>query len=111
MKMKIAINILFSIFFAVAIWVHIKNVMNGDDKPIWWHVLYFITYGVCWAMIFSKHKSSLLIYGLMAVFPFFTHLYYGFQHFAALDKMFWTCVLVCGFLIWGFKTIKINTSL
>lgn len=100
--MKNIIQFLFSVFFAIAIGVHIYNIYENDHQPLWWHGIYFITYGVCWLMIFSKNKNSSLIYGLMALFPFFTHVYYAYQHAAKLDSEFWICISVCVILPFGF---------
>ena len=100
---KTITTVLLSIFFAIAIGIHVKNVIEGGDgKPLWWHGLYFITYGTCWWMIFSKNKLRRWIFAAASVFPFGTHLYYGFQHFSKLDIMFWICVLVCVVLVFGF---------
>ena len=98
--MKI-VNILFSIFFAIAIGFHIKEVIDTNGKELLWHSYYFVTYGICWAMIFSKSKWNYLIFGLSAIFPLVTHIYYGYQHFPFFDKMFWICVVVCFTLIFG----------
>ncbi len=104
--MKIFIKILFSIFFAIAIGVHIYYVIERDSQPIWLHCIYYVTYGTCWWMLFSKNKYNYLIYAAMAVFPFATHLYYGYKHIPAFDAMFWICVLVCLLLPAGFIFVK-----
>ena len=108
--MKLLANILLSIFFAIAIAVHIYYVMNGDNQPLWWHGIYFVTYGTCWWMLFSKNKYSSLIYAIMALFPFITHVYYGYQHFSQLDAEFWVCILTCVMLLLGFLWIKKATA-
>jgi hypothetical protein len=66
--MKLLINTLLSIFFAIAIGVHVYYVYEGDSEPFWWHCIYFITYGVCWWMLFSKSQQRNLIYLLMSIF-------------------------------------------
>ncbi len=104
--MKISIKILFSIFFAIAIGVHIYNVIVGDSEPFWWHCIYFATYGFCWLMIFSKDKNRSWIYLLMSLFPFITHAYYGYLHAQKLDTEFWVCLLVCVLLPLGFIWLK-----
>ena len=106
--MKQLIAILFSLFFSIAIGVHIYFVINKDHQPFWWHGLYYITYGVCWWMLFSKNKHRAKIYLLFALFPFITHLYYGYLHFATLDAMFWICILVCFILPLGYVWISYN---
>lgn len=98
--MKI-IKTLFSIFFTIAIGVHIKDVIDGNGKDLLWHSYYFVAYGICWAMIFSKSKWNYLIFALSAIFPFCTHLFYGYQHFPFFDKIFWICVVVCFMLTFG----------
>jgi len=103
--MKIA-KILFSIFFAVAIAVHIKDVIDGNGKDLLWHCYYFVTYGICWAMIFSKNKWSYLIFSVSAIFPLITHIYYGYQHFPLLDLLFWICVIVFFTLTFGVLWLK-----
>lgn len=104
--MKRIIQILFSIFFAISIGVHIYYVLHHDNKPFWWHSIYYITYGVCWWMIFSTNKNRSIIYLLMAIFPFATHAYYGYLHIQTLDATFWVCVIVCVLLPMGFIWIK-----
>jgi len=104
--MKWAIKILFSIFFASAIGVHVFAIFQKDTQPFWWHFIYFVTYGSCWAMFFLKHKNRLFMYSIMGVFPFITHLYYGYQHIATLDSLFWVCVLTCTLLFAGIFGIK-----
>ena len=99
-------KILFSLFFAVAIGVHVKDVIDGNGKNILWHCYYFVTYGICWAMIFSKYKWNYLIFALSAIFPLITHIYYGYQHFPFLDKLFWVCVIVCCTLTFGVFWLK-----
>jgi hypothetical protein len=109
--MKNIINTLFSIFFTIAIGMHIKYLIDGDESSVWWHISYFITYGTCWAIIFSKYKWSYLLFAVMAFFPFSTHIYYGYQHFYALDSMFWVCILVCLLLILGVFWVKNNQKI
>ena len=104
--MEKIVKIALSIFFAIAIGLHIKYVIDGDNQPFWWHGLYFITYGTCWGMIFSKNSLRSWIFGGMALFPFSTHVIYGYRHFAALDGMFWVCVLVCVLLAFGFFWLR-----
>ena len=104
--MKVITKVLFALFFIIAIGVHIKSVIEGDDKPFWWHGLYFITYGTCWWMLFSENKLRAWIFAFMAIFPFSTHAYYGYLHFSKLDMQFWICVLVCATLILGFWKIR-----
>ena len=104
--MKLLINTLLSVFFAIAISVHVYYVIESDGKPFWWHCIYYITYGTCWWMLFSKNKYRSLIYTGMAVFPFISHVYYGYKHIPAFDSMFWICVLVCLMLCLGFFWIK-----
>lgn len=108
--MKTLVKILFSIFFAIAIGVHVYYVIEPDTKPFWWHCIYFITYGTCWLMIFSKNKYRSLIYAVMSLFPFVSHLYYGYKRIPAFDSMFWICVLVCVMLPLGFFFIKKATA-
>jgi hypothetical protein len=103
--MKLLVRILFSIFFAIAIGVHVYYVIHRDHEPLWWHAIYFITYGVCWWMIFSDHTHKARVYALMASFPFVTHIYYGMQHASAMDGSFWVCVLVCVLLPLGLLLI------
>lgn len=93
--MERTINILLSIFFAIAIGFHVIAVIQNDGEPFWWHAIYFITYGTAWRMLFSKIYYRKLIYLLMIIFPFSTHLYYGYKHLSALDFMFWICLIVC----------------
>ena len=100
--MKLLINILLSVFFAIAICVHVYYVLESDGKPFWWHCIYFITYGVCWWMLFSTHKYANIINIIMAIFPFVSHVYYGYKNFALLDTEFWICVLTCTMLVAGF---------
>lgn len=104
--MKVFIKILFSIFFAIAIGVHIYYSIVSDSKPFWWHCVYFITYGICWFMIFSKNKYRSFIYFLISLFPFISHAYYGYKHIPAFDSMFWICVLVCVMLPLGFGWLR-----
>lgn len=104
--MKLLLRILFSIFFAIAIGVHIYYVIESDSKPFWWHCIYFITYATCWMMIFYKNKKRELIYFFMALFPFFTHAYYAYIRIPNLDIEFWICVLVCVILPLGFWWLK-----
>lgn len=104
--MKIIINLLFTIFFAIAIYVHIHSLQVGDDKPVWTHILYIITYGVCWWMLFSGNSSRAIIYAISAIFPFVMHLILGFQHFSAMDELFKTCVLVCIMMPAGYLFIQ-----
>ena len=107
--MKGIVKIVLSVFFAIAIGIHIKDVIDGGDRPFWWHGLYFVSYGVCWWMVFSENKWRAWVFGSMALFPFSTHLYYGYRHFGALDLMFWVCVLVCVLLIFGFFWLRNET--
>ena len=104
--MKLLIQILFSIFFIIAIGDHVYELFKNDFNCIWWHLIYFITYGVCWWTFFSDVKSRSLIYLVMAAFPFTTHLYYGIQHALLLDRIFWVCLLVCILLPAGFIFLK-----
>ncbi len=104
--MKLIIRILLSVFFAIAIGVHIYYVLEPDTQPFWWHCIYYITYGTCWWMILSKNKYRILIYSVMMVFPFITHLYYAYKHIPAFDSMFWICLLVCIMLPLGFFSLK-----
>ena len=104
--MKVVFKILLSVFFAIAIGVHIYYVIKPDTQPFWWHLLYYITYGVCWWMLFSKNEYRRAVYVMMALFPFVTHLYYGYQHFPSLDAMFWICLLVCVLLPAGYFLIN-----
>jgi hypothetical protein len=96
----------YSIFFIIAIGVHIYEPIIGSAKPIWWHLLYIMTYGICWGMLFSKNSKRQAIFGVMGLFPFSTHLYYGYQHLSLLDSLFFVCVLVCLLLVLGFVFIK-----
>jgi hypothetical protein len=104
--MKRIIQIMFSIFFAIAIGVHLHEISTSNAEPLWWHCIYFLTYGVCWWMIFSKNKNSSSIYLWMAIFPFVTHIYYGYQHLQSLDSSFWVCVIVCVLLPLGFIWLR-----
>lgn len=104
--MKLFLQFIFSLFFSIAIGIHIYYVIHPDHKPLWWHAIYFATYGICWAMMFSKNKKRSAIYLLMSIFPFVTHLYYGMQHVKKLDGIFWVCVLVCVLLPAGFFLMK-----
>lgn len=104
--MNASIKILFSIFFAIAIGVHIHELTVSDAEPLWWHSIYFLTYGVCWWMLFSKNKKRSSIYLLMAFFPFVTHIYYGYLHIKQLDVSFWVCVIVCVLLPLGFIWLR-----
>jgi hypothetical protein len=108
--MKLTVNILFSVFFAIAIGVHVYELKVSNTQPFWWHCIYFLTYGVCWWMIFSKNIYRDKIYAFTALFPFITHIYYGYQHMHALDKEFWICLLVCVLLPLGFFWIKKATA-
>ena len=56
--MKKVIQILLSIFFAIAIGTHIYNVIEKDGQPFWWHCIYYATYGICWFMLFFKNKMN-----------------------------------------------------
>lgn len=103
--MKNIISFLLSLFFIIAIGVHIYYVINKDQHSIWWHCLYYLTYGICWWMLFSKKKYNAMIYLLFAIFPFITHLYYAYKHFTSLDAMFWICILVCTILPLGYYWI------
>ncbi len=104
--MKILIKSLFSLFFAVSIGVHIYYAIESDSKPLWWHMIYFISYGLCWWMIFSKNKWRSIIYAIASLFPFLSHLYYGYNRLPKLDGIFWVCVLVCVMLPLGFVWIR-----
>lgn len=104
------IKILFSLFFAIAIGVHIYFVIVPDGKPFWWHCIYYITYAMCWWMLFSKMKHRQFIYTLSAIFPFFSHVYYGYLHLPAMDFMFWICLLVCVMLILGMIYLRSSSS-
>lgn len=106
--MKQKETIFFSLFFTVAISVHIYYLISEVEKQYLWHLLYFITYGTCWWMLFLKSKLSVWVYGLMACFPFFTHAYFSYKHLHTLDAMFWICILVCIVLSVGFFQKKIS---
>ena len=108
--MKIMMRILFSVFFAIAIGVHIYYIFESDKQPLWWHMIYFVTYGVCWWMIFSKNKNRTLIYAVMSLFPFFTHVYYAVQHSRNFDADFWVCLLVCVILPMGFLWMRYESA-
>ena len=89
----------FILFFVIAIAVHIYLPIIGDGNPLWWHAIYWITYGCClWCYLFSFSKKKLL-FTTAAIFPFVTHLYTAIQRIAELDTMFWICVVVCVLLI------------
>ena len=110
-QMKTLINVLFSIFFIIAIGVHIYNVaIQPDGNPFWWHGIYFITYGICWWMVFSRINYRSLLYASMAIFPFITHFYYGYKHLVLLDSTFWICFIVCILLPLGFFWVKNTTQ-
>ncbi len=104
---------LLSVFFLIAIAVHIYYLYLESDKQYLWHSLYFITYGACWWMLFSKIKNSILLYFSMMLFPFITHFYYGYLHFikAEINGMFWVCLIVCILLPAGLWVVKQNTNL
>jgi hypothetical protein len=108
--MKLILKILLSVFFAIAIGVHIYYVIKPDTQPFWWHLLYYITYGGCWWMLFSKNKYRPAIYVTMALFPFATHVYYGYQHLRQLDTELWVCILTCIMLLLGFFWITKATA-
>ncbi|MFN8238158.1 MAG: hypothetical protein U0T77_08315 [Chitinophagales bacterium] len=112
--MRTIIKALLSVFFFIAFAVHIHELYVETEKQVLWHTLYFITYGVCWWMVSSANRRRLLIYILMALFPFITHLYYGYRHIAALDIPFWVCVAVCVLLpaggVWIWKEEENNKS-
>jgi hypothetical protein len=97
---------LISIFFAICIGVHDYEIYKEEPPQYLWHFYYFACYGVCWKMIFSSHKHRQWIYLIMAVFPFSTHLYYGYQHILKLDFEFWICLIVCLLLPIGFFVMK-----
>lgn len=59
-------------------------------------------------MIFSSNKHKHLVYLVMAIFPFATHFYIGFQHILKLDFEFWICLVVCVFASWIFVMKKSN---
>ena len=99
---------LFSLFFIIAIAVHVYYVIESDGKPLWWHVLYYITYGVCWWAIFTRNKNRLILYCAMALFPFATHFYYAFRHLHPPDVMLAVCILVCVMLVSGFWFIRFD---
>ncbi|HUM52435.1 MAG TPA: hypothetical protein PK431_11490 [Chitinophagales bacterium] len=107
--MKKVIQILLSIFFAIAIGTHIYNVIEKDGQPFWWHCIYYATYGICWFMLFFKNKNALLIYFLSAIFPFVTHAYYAYGHLIKQDQHyteFGICILTCVMLALGFFRIR-----
>lgn len=99
-------KILFSIFFAISIGVHIYDIFKEESPQYLLHFLYFICYGVCWKMIFSSNKHKHLVYLVMAIFPFATHFYIGFQHILKRDFEFWICLVVCVLLPVGFFVMK-----
>lgn len=111
--MRTILKALLSIFSFIAIAVHVYYLYIETDKQLLWHTLYFITYGVCWWLLFSKIKNSLLIYVIMMLFPFITHFYYGYQHLikSEINGMFWVCLLVCIFLPVGIWVVKENINL
>lgn len=103
--MKLFIQILLSIFFAIAIGTHIYNVIEKDGQPFYWHCIYYATYGICWYMLFSKNKNALLIYFLSAIFPFATHVFYATRHILKHDHYYaeiGICILTCVMLALGF---------
>lgn len=103
--MKTVIQILLSIFFAIAIGTHIYNVIEKDGQPFYWHCIYYATYGICWFMLFSKNKNALLIYFLSAIFPFATHVIYAARHIIKQDRNYTEigiCILTCVMLCLGF---------
>lgn len=105
--MKKISKIILTIFFVIAFVTHIFSVFGNDDKPLWWHCLYFLTYGVCGWTLFSKLGYRLYIYTISAVFPFVTHLYYAYRRFPNnMEINFIICIVVCLFLIFGFISIK-----
>jgi hypothetical protein len=99
--MKIVVRILIYVFFAISIGVHVYYVIMPDHKPFWWHCIYFLTYGTCWCMLFSKQKYRTVLYAVSAVFPFASHLYYATLHMSPVDSVFWVCVAVCVMLPLG----------
>jgi len=105
--MKDIIKILFSIFFAIAIGVHIYYLYIGSTEPLWKHALYFLTYGTCWYMIYSSNPNSSWIYLLMALFPFAEHAYLGYLLLEELNPEFWVCLVVCFFMIAGFVWLRL----
>jgi hypothetical protein len=110
--MRTFIQVLLSIFFAIAIGTHIFYVINKDAEPFWWHCIYFATYGICWLMLFSKNKNAVLIYFLSAIFPFATHVFYASRHIINQDQNYTeigVCILTCIMLALGFFWKKNQT--
>lgn len=104
--MKALIQILFSIFFIIAIASHVYFVIVDDGQPFWWHAIYYITYGGCWWMLQMHNKKALAMYIVLAIFPFVTHANIMFQHYPKLDFLFWIGFIVCIMLIFGVIWIK-----
>lgn len=114
--MKTVIQILLSIFFAIAIGTHIFDIINKDGQPLWWHGIYFVTYGICWWLLFVNKKITLPIYFLSAIFPFATHALYAYRHIANQDQHYTEigiCILTCVMLTLGFfwKKNQVNTEI
>jgi hypothetical protein len=96
----------FSIFYIIAVGLHIYEPIVGSATPLAWHLLYIITYGACWGLLFSKYPNRQAFFGIAALFPFFAHLYIGYQQLPKLDSTFWICALVCIVSILGYSVIK-----
>ncbi|MBK9329027.1 MAG: hypothetical protein IPM95_06875 [Sphingobacteriales bacterium] len=111
--MKQILKALLSLFFLIAIAVHIYYLYLETDKQYLWHTLYFVTYGACWRMLFSKTKNSILLYFFMMLFPFITHFYFGYRHLikSEINGMFWVCLIVCILLPVGLWVVKQDTNL
>lgn len=99
-------KLFFSLFFAICFIVHIHEIIIGTPKEWLWHFLYFITYGICWAMFFVKWKNRHLLYGLMALFPFFTHVFYAYRDRNQFNVPFFVCILVCVILPFGYWSLR-----
>ncbi|HQD13719.1 MAG TPA: hypothetical protein PLW43_12285 [Chitinophagales bacterium] len=100
--MKTGHRIFFSIFYLLAIGVHIYFLGVETDKKWLWHGAYLLTYGLSWWTYFTRLPQRAIIFVAASLFPFFSHVVIGYQHIPALDFMFWVCLLVCIIIPYGY---------
>lgn len=69
-KMKVVV----SIFFAIAVAVHVVGLIQPyTTEPTWSHWLHIVCYWLCLLSIWQKGKLFLLIHSVASIYPFFYH--------------------------------------
>lgn len=100
------LKVLLSIFFLIAIGFHLPPMVNDYMEKPTTHSVYILTYGICWAMLFSNHKYRSQVYFIAAIFPFIMHVYYGYLALPNLNQSFWICLLVVIMLPIGYMSTR-----